>query len=164
MATMVSLSLLLLAIILVAVPRSASAADMIEPPKVDELAIPRQQRFDLSKFGGKGDGVTLNTDAFTAAVAAIKAAGGGELYVGKGVWMTTGFALTSHMSLFRRTARRCSARRRTTRAGGHATSPAAATRRSTPRRAAAVRRTPRTVAPALTSGTRDTSPSLAAGT
>jgi polygalacturonase len=101
MATMVSLSLLTAAhIILVAVPRSASAADMIEPPKVDELAIPRQQRFDLSKFGGKGDGVTLNTDAFTAAVAAIKAAGGGELYVGKGVWMTTGFALTSHMSLF----------------------------------------------------------------
>ena len=33
-------------------------------------------------------------------MAAIKAAGGGELYVPPGVWLTTGFALTSHMSLF----------------------------------------------------------------
>ena len=33
-------------------------------------------------------------------MAAIKAAGGGELYVPPGVWLTTGFALTSHMSVF----------------------------------------------------------------
>ena len=58
------------------------------------------RRFDIREYGGKNDGVTLNTDAFLAAVSAIKAAGGGELYVPPGVWLTTGFALTSHMSLF----------------------------------------------------------------
>ena len=75
------------------------AGDFVEPPLATELAIPRK-RFDLSKYGAKGDGTTLNTGAFEAAVAAIKAAGGGELYVPPGVWLTTGFALTSHMSLF----------------------------------------------------------------
>ena len=33
-------------------------------------------------------------------MAAIKANGGGQLYVPPGVYLTTGFALTSHMSLF----------------------------------------------------------------
>ena len=78
----------------------AAAADMIEPPTAAQLAIPRQQRFDLRQYGGKAGGEALNTAAFEAAVAAIKKAGGGELYVPPGVWLTTGFALTSHMSLF----------------------------------------------------------------
>jgi polygalacturonase len=78
----------------------ATAADMVEPPQAHELAIPRQQRFSLTKFGGKPGGDFLNTHAFEAAVAAIKEAGGGELYVPPGNWLTTGFALTSHMSLF----------------------------------------------------------------
>eukprot|EP01044_Picomonas_judraskeda_P024120 COSAG03_NODE_6543_length_1043_cov_1.281780_1_plen_260_part_00 len=78
----------------------ATAADMVEPPHAHELAIPHQQRFDLTKFGGKSGGDFLNTQAFEAAVAAIKEAGGGELYVPAGNWLTTGFALTSHMALF----------------------------------------------------------------
>ena len=78
---------------------AAAAADMVEPPAASELAIPRQ-RFDLRQFGGKDGGLFLNTRAFEAAVAAIKSAGGGELYVPPGVWLTTGFALTSHMSLY----------------------------------------------------------------
>eukprot|EP01052_Picozoa_sp_SAG31_P015994 SAG31_NODE_1044_length_10180_cov_64.820157_2_plen_253_part_00 len=77
-----------------------AAEDMVEPPQAHELAIPRQQRFDLRKYGAKGDGISLNTHAFEAAVADIKAAGGGELYVPAGRWLTTGFALASHMSLF----------------------------------------------------------------
>ena len=77
----------------------AAAADvMIEPPLGPELATPRQRRFDLTTYGGQPGGVALNTPAFEAAVAAIKQAGGGELYVPPGVWLTTGFALTSHMS------------------------------------------------------------------
>ena len=48
-------------------------APMVEPPTPAELHIPRQQRFDLRDYGGKGDGATLNTDAFEAAVAAIQA-------------------------------------------------------------------------------------------
>eukprot|EP01048_Picozoa_sp_COSAG05_P021620 COSAG05_NODE_4040_length_1705_cov_2.552927_1_plen_476_part_00 len=79
---------------------AAAAATSMEPPQLNHLAIPRQQRFDLRKFGGMSGGTVLNTHAFEAAVSAIKAAGGGELYVPPGVWLTTGFALTSHMSLF----------------------------------------------------------------
>ena len=47
------------------------AGDVAEPPST--LGQPR--RFDIREYGGKNDGVTLNTDAFLAAVAAIKAAG-----------------------------------------------------------------------------------------
>ena len=77
------------------------AGDVAEPPRTLGRDIHMQpRRFDIREYGGKNDGVTLNTDAFLAAVSAIKAAGGGELYVPPGVWLTTGFALTSHMSLF----------------------------------------------------------------
>ena len=38
--------------------------------------------------------------AFQFAVAAIKANGGGQLYVPAGIYLTTGFALTSNLSLF----------------------------------------------------------------
>lgn len=72
----------------------------MEPPLPGELAIPPGRRFDLRKFGAVSGGSHLNTHAFEAAVTAIAAAGGGELYVPPGVWLTTGFALTSHMSLF----------------------------------------------------------------
>ena len=58
------------------------------------------ERFNLRAFGGKGDNRTLNTLAFEAAVAAIREVGGGQLYVPSGTWLTTGFALTSNMSLF----------------------------------------------------------------
>ncbi len=81
-------------------PLPTSADTMIEPPLAHELVIPRQRRFDLTAYGGKPGGVALNTGAFEAVVAAIKQAGGGELYVPPGVWLTTGFALTSHMSVF----------------------------------------------------------------
>lgn len=95
---------LLLLLLLVPAPAAvpwASADGMVEPPLAADLRLPRPlRRFDVADFGGKGDGVFLNTDAFEAAVAAISAANGGELYVGRGVWVTTGFALVSHMSLF----------------------------------------------------------------
>ena len=90
----------LVVLLLGAAPLPGSADTMIEPPLPHELAIPRQRRFDLTAYGGKPGGVALNTAAFEAAVAAIKQAGGGELYVPPGVWLTTGFALTNHMSVF----------------------------------------------------------------
>ena len=33
----------------------------MEPPMPSELSIP-SRRFDVTKYGGRGDGVTLNTD------------------------------------------------------------------------------------------------------
>ncbi|KAM0952490.1 putative glycoside hydrolase, family 28, pectin lyase/virulence factor [Dioscorea sansibarensis] len=66
-------------------------------PKLRPLA------FNLTDFGGVGDGVTLNTEAFERAVAFIsklRRKGGGQLNVQAGVWLTAPFNLTSHMTLF----------------------------------------------------------------
>lgn len=59
--------------------------------------------FNLTDFGGVGDGKTLNTAAFERAVEAISKAGargGGQLNVPAGRWLTAPFNLTNHMTLF----------------------------------------------------------------
>lgn len=56
--------------------------------------------FDVADFGAVGDGVAVNTGAFERAVKAIETAGGGTLRVGRGIWLTGPFNLTSHMTLF----------------------------------------------------------------
>jgi polygalacturonase len=61
-------------------------------------AIP-QRRFLLPDFGAVGDGKTLNTDAFREAVAACRKAGGGEVVVPAGVFVTGPFELTDRMAL-----------------------------------------------------------------
>ncbi|XP_051131560.1 probable polygalacturonase [Andrographis paniculata] len=63
----------------------------------------RPVTFNLTEFGGVGDGVTLNTVAFEKAVMAISKLGkrgGGQLNVPPGNWLTAPFNLTSHMTLF----------------------------------------------------------------
>lgn len=63
----------------------------------------RPTAFNLTDFGGVGDGVTLNTAAFERAVLAISKLGkkgGGQLNVPPGYWLTAPFNLTSHMTLF----------------------------------------------------------------
>ncbi|KAH7679964.1 Pectin lyase fold/virulence factor protein [Dioscorea alata] len=63
----------------------------------------RPTAFNLTDFGGVGDGVTLNTEAFVRAVAQIAtlgSQGGGQLNVQPGFWLTGPFNLTSHMTLF----------------------------------------------------------------
>ncbi|CAH9109153.1 unnamed protein product [Cuscuta epithymum] len=57
----------------------------------------------LTDFGGVGDGKTLNTKAFQAAVANLSKYakdGGAELIVPPGKWLTGSFSLTSHFTLF----------------------------------------------------------------
>ncbi|CAN6210779.1 unnamed protein product [Urochloa humidicola] len=56
--------------------------------------------YDLREFGAVGDGRTVNTGAFEAAVAAIAERGGGRLTVPAGRWLTAPFNLTSRMTLF----------------------------------------------------------------
>lgn len=68
-------------------------------------SIPRLRAavFNLTDFGAVGDGVSLNTEAFERAVAAIGKLGrrgGGQLNVPPGRWLTAPFNLTSHMTLF----------------------------------------------------------------
>lgn len=72
---------------------------------VSTRPIPRLRpvAFNLTDFGGVGDGVTVNTEAFERAVAAIsklRKRGGGQLNVPPGRWLTAPFNLTSHMTLF----------------------------------------------------------------
>ncbi|CAK8532064.1 unnamed protein product [Lathyrus sativus] len=59
--------------------------------------------FNLTDFGGVGDGVTLNTQAFERAVSVVSKfgdKGGAQLNVPPGFWLTAPFNLTSHMTLF----------------------------------------------------------------
>lgn len=63
----------------------------------------RPVAFNLTDFGGVGDGVTVNTEAFERAISAIsklRKRGGGQLNVPPGRWLTAPFNLTSHMTLF----------------------------------------------------------------
>ncbi|XAR55086.1 hypothetical protein NMG60_11030469 [Bertholletia excelsa] len=57
----------------------------------------------LTDFGGVGDGVTSNTDAFRAAIANLSqydSGGGSLLFVPPGRWLTGSFNLTSHFTLY----------------------------------------------------------------
>ncbi|KAL5786549.1 hypothetical protein ACOSQ2_008941 [Xanthoceras sorbifolium] len=72
---------------------------------VSTRPIPRLRpvAFNLTDFGGVGDGLTVNTEAFERAVFAISKLGkrgGGQLNVPPGRWLTAPFNLTSHMTLF----------------------------------------------------------------
>ena len=53
----------------------------------------------LTAFGGVGDGITDNTEAFAKAVSALVKQGGGHLVVPAGIWLTGPVALKDHMDL-----------------------------------------------------------------
>lgn len=53
----------------------------------------------LTDFGAAGDGVTLCTDAFEAAISSLAAEGGGHLIVPSGVWLTGPIVLKSGIDL-----------------------------------------------------------------
>ncbi|HEX3731241.1 MAG TPA: glycosyl hydrolase family 28 protein, partial [Opitutaceae bacterium] len=55
--------------------------------------------FSLADFGAVGDGQTLNTGAFQAAIAAVNRAGGGTLIVPAGTYLTRPFVLCSKLNL-----------------------------------------------------------------
>lgn len=63
----------------------------------------RQHTAVLTDFGGVGDGVTSNTQAFRRAIehlSPLAANGGAQLIVPPGKWLTGSFNLTSHFTLF----------------------------------------------------------------
>jgi polygalacturonase len=55
--------------------------------------------FSITAFGAVGDGKTMNTDAFRAAIQACAKAGGGRVEVPAGAFLTGPFELASHMAL-----------------------------------------------------------------
>lgn len=69
-----------------------------EMAKVTRPDIPDTEII-LTDFGAVGDGVTLNTEAFASAIAALEEAGGGHLIVPEGIWLTGPIELKSHMDL-----------------------------------------------------------------
>ena len=67
-------------------------------PVVQEPSIPSYEVV-LTDFGAVGDGVTLCTDAFAKAFAALEERGGGRLVVPDGVWYTGPIGLKNHTEL-----------------------------------------------------------------
>jgi polygalacturonase len=87
--------------VLITLAVALSAAAQTKPSAEISPAQPviPDRAFNLTDYGGNGDGKTFNTDAFTKAIAAISGQGGGRLIVPKGVFLTMPFVLTSRLDL-----------------------------------------------------------------
>ena len=69
-----------------------------ELAKVQRPDIPVRQ-VNIEDFGGVGDGVFLNTEAFAEAIDVLSQAGGGRLVVPTGVWLTGPITLKDNIDL-----------------------------------------------------------------
>ena len=82
--------------------KSASGASRrdipFDMPRVALPSIPARS-VSVSDFGGKGDGTTLNTEAFAQAVKQLSGKGGGRLTVPAGIWFTGPITLESNIDL-----------------------------------------------------------------
>ena len=67
-------------------------------PQVERPSIP-VRAVDIRDFGGVGDGVTLNSEAFANAIDALTEVGGGRLVVPTGVWLTGPITLKDNIDL-----------------------------------------------------------------
>ena len=67
-------------------------------PEVERPQIPARE-ISIEDFGGVGDGVTLNTDAFARAIETLSELGGGRLVVPTGVWFTGPITLKDNIDL-----------------------------------------------------------------
>lgn len=69
-----------------------------ELPRIMEVAF-RKDTFNIEKYGARGDGLTSNTDAIRRAVEACHAAGGGTVFIPRGLWLTGPVVLKSNVNL-----------------------------------------------------------------
>jgi len=71
------------------------------PVPLTEPALPSipDNSLSLTEFGGVGDGLADNTEAFAKAVAALVKQGGGHLVVPAGIWLTGPITLKDHIDL-----------------------------------------------------------------
>ncbi len=85
----------------VAAAATATGVFAEEPAIYTAPSLPQipNQTFQITDFGGVGDGKTMNTDAFKKAIAAIEKAGGGRLVVPKGDFLTLPLNLISHLDI-----------------------------------------------------------------
>ena len=70
----------------------------VEMKQVADFDIP-DNTVSLTDFGGVGDGVTLNTEAFRKAISALTKKGGGRLIVPQGVWLTGPIVMKDNIDL-----------------------------------------------------------------
>ena len=70
----------------------------VEMKQVADFDIP-DNTVSLIDFGGVGDGVTLNTEAFRKAISALTKKGGGRLIVPQGVWLTGPIVMKDNIDL-----------------------------------------------------------------
>lgn len=70
----------------------------VELKQVVAPAIP-SNTVSITDFGGVGDGLTLNTEAFSKAISALTKQGGGRLDVPAGVWLTGPIQLKDNIEL-----------------------------------------------------------------
>lgn len=95
---------LLSAMIVAAIPSYAGTYDQyyhslsVEVDRVSSFSVPETTVL-LTDFGGVGDGVTLNTKAFSDAISHLSNAGGGHLVVPQGIWLTGPIVLQSNIDL-----------------------------------------------------------------
>ncbi len=69
-----------------------------EMEEVQRPQIPARE-VNIKDFGGVGDGVHLNTEAFASAIDALTEAGGGRLVVPTGIWLTGPVTLKDNIDL-----------------------------------------------------------------
>ncbi len=71
------------------------------PFDMERIPEPRIPSYSvcITDFGGVGDGVTLNSAAFSEAVEYLHSRGGGHLVVPQGIWLTGPITLKSHIDL-----------------------------------------------------------------
>jgi len=70
----------------------------VQIKQVTAPAIPANS-VDIKDYGGVGDGLTLNTEAFSKAISALVKNGGGRLNVPSGVWLTGPIRLKDNIEL-----------------------------------------------------------------
>src|SRR5215217_6210256 len=83
-----------------------AAAFLLSPAVAKELSFREPQAavipprsFRITDFGAKGDGTTMNTDAFRSGIEACSKAGGGRVVVPPGTFLTGPIELASHTAL-----------------------------------------------------------------
>lgn len=71
------------------------------PFEMDPVALPviPDREVSPADFGGAGDGITLNTEAFAKAIACLSEQGGGRVMVPEGVWFTGPIELKDNIEL-----------------------------------------------------------------
>jgi polygalacturonase len=68
-------------------------------PRVQKPVFPDTE-ISITQYGGAGDGVTLNTQAFADAMQALSEKGGGTLRVPSGIWYTGPIVFQSNINLY----------------------------------------------------------------